>query len=80
MGKYTKEFKLKIANEVLEGKSYTQIEREYGILRGTAYIWVSRLKLGKELNDNRGKHNQQEYDEYEFLKKSFALLKKIRIK
>ena len=80
MGKYTKEFKLIIANEILEGKGYTQIEREYGILRGTAYTWVSRLKLGKELNDNRGKHNQKEYDEYEFLKKSFALLKKIRTK
>ena len=80
MAKYSKEFKLKIVEEAIKGKAYTAIEREYNILRGTAFTWVKRFKTGKSFEDKRGKKRQIEYDEYEFLKKASALLENLRSK
>ena len=83
MAKHTTEFKQFIVNErILQGKSYTQIEREHGVLRGTTYQWVQKHKKGRLHIDKRTERDQQKAkdQEYEFLKKSFALLKEIRSK
>lgn len=80
MEKYTIEFKVKIANEIINGKGYTEVESEYGVLRGTSYQWVKRLKTGKGFEDKRSNNNRKNYDETEFLKKSLALLNEIRFR
>lgn len=81
MGKHTNEFKRFIVEErIVQKKPYTQIEREHGVLRGTVYQWVERYKAGTlhiDFRETKKTTNQNEI-EYEFLKKSFALLKKIR--
>lgn len=83
MAKHSDEFKRFIVEErLVQKKPYTQIEREHGVLRGTVYQWVERHKAGTLDIDFREKNkptNQKEI-EYEFLKKSFALLKEIRSK
>ena len=83
MAKYTTEFKQFIVEErLVRKKPFTQIEREHGILRGTVHLWVRRYNEGtlhirfRETN----KSSYQKEMEYEFLKKSFALLKEIRSK
>ena len=83
MGKHTTEFKRFIVEERLTHKKpYTQIEREHGVLRGTVYQWVERHKAGTLAINFRERNKSQDKKEieYEFLKKSFALLKEIRSK
>jgi transposase-like protein len=83
MAKHSSKFKRFIAEEkVLRKKSYVQIEKEHGVLRGTAYTWVKKYEDGTLHIDKRtikDTHIAKE-KEYEFLKKSFALLKEIRSK
>lgn len=81
MGKVSNEFKLKIVEQrVINKKTFIEIEQEYGVLRGTAYSWVKRYKAGTLFQDRRGGGKEDKYDDYEFLKKSLALLKEIRSK
>jgi len=81
MGKVSNEFKLKIVEErIINKKKYTEIEKEYGVRTGTAYTWVKRYKEGVLFQDGRGGGAKDSYDDYEFLKKSLALLKEIRSK
>ena len=83
MAKYTDEFKKFVVEEkLINNKPYTQIESEHRVLRGTVHQWVKRYQNGtlfinfKEVNKSKDRKEQ----EYEFLKKSFALLKEIRSK
>lgn len=83
MAKYSHEFKLFIIEErLLRKKTLQQIEIEHGILRSTTHNWVKRYNEGslfinkRTINDRKTKEEM----EYEFLKKSFALLKEIRSK
>ncbi len=81
MAKISNEFKLKIVEErIINKKTFIEIEREHGVLRGTAYSWVKRYKAGTLFQDKRGAGKKDTYDDYEFLKKSLALLKEIRSK
>jgi len=83
MAKYSDEFKKFIVEErLIYKKGYQQIEREHGVLRGTVYPWVQKFKNGTLFIDFRhnNKSENKKEQEYEFLKKSFALLKKIRSK
>lgn len=81
MGKVSNEFKLKIVEErIINNKTFIEIEQQYGVLRGTAYVWVKRYKKGTLFIDERQKIKKETYDDYEFLKKSLALLKEIRSK
>lgn len=81
MGKVSNEFKLKIVEErIINKKTFIEIEREHGVLRGTAYSWVKRYKSGTLFQDGRVGGEKNTYDDYEFLKKSLALLKEIRSK
>lgn len=83
MARYTNEFKRKIVDEkLIKGKSYPIIEQEFGVLRGTVYQWVRKYEEGTLFIDKRTIKDKQEKEkkEYEFLKKSFALLKEIRSK
>jgi transposase-like protein len=83
MAKYTNEFKQLIVEErLLKRKTLQQIEIEHGVLRSTTHTWVKRYREGtlfinkRTISDRRIKEEM----EYEFLKKSFALLKEIRSK
>ena len=81
MAKYSNEFKQFIVEErLLKKKTLPQIEIEYGILRGTTHNWVKRFKEGSLFINKRTIKDRKtkEEMEYEFLKKSFALLKEIR--
>lgn len=83
MGKPKAEFKMFIVEQrLIEKKSYVQIEREHGVLRGTTYAWVKNFENGTLFIDKRKIKNKQKSQEleYEFLKKCFALLKEIRVK
>lgn len=81
MAKISNEFKLKIVEErIINKKTFIEIEREHGVLRGTAFSWVKRYKAGTLFQDGRGGGEKESYDDYEFLKKSLALLKEIRSK
>ena len=80
MGKYAYEYKKRMIDEkVINKKSYRYIEKEFGVLRGTLFQWIRKDKEGTLNEDNRGKPTK-EYDDIEFLKKSYALLKEIRSK
>ena len=83
MAKYSAEFKEFIVNQrLVHKKTFVEIEREHGVLRGTTYQWLQKYKEGKLFIDKRLITDQQaaKEQEYEFLKKSFALLKEIRSK
>jgi len=81
MGKVSNEFKLKIVEErIINKKTFIEIEQEHHVLRGTAYSWVERYKEGTLFKDRRMVRGKDKYDDYEFLKKSLALLKEIRSK
>ena len=82
MAKYSNEFKRKIIEErLINKKSFVDIEREFGVLRGTTFQWVKKFSKGELWLDKRTFNNRQkEIDEYEFLKKSYSLLKDIRSK
>lgn len=83
MAKYSKGFKKFIIEErLLKKKTLQQIELEHGIVRSTTHTWVKRYNEGtlfinkRTIKDRKTKEEM----EYEFLKKSFALLKGIRSK
>lgn len=79
MGKPSRELKKRVVQARHKGKSYSWIERNMGVLRGTAYQWVNRYKRGTLHIDRRTKEfNSGEQNDYEFLKKCFALLEEIR--
>jgi len=81
MGKISNEFKLKIVEErIINKKTFIEIEDEHGVLRGTAFSWVKQYKEGTLFKDGRHDGEKESYDDYEFLKKSLALLKEIRSK
>ena len=83
MAKHSDEFKKMIVEErLLKKKPFTQIEREHGVLRGTTSLWVKKYKQGTLFINFRQKNKTKDRKEkeYEFLKKSFALLKEIRSK
>lgn len=83
MAKYTNEFKQFIVEErLLKKKTLQQIEIEQGVLRSTTHTWVKRYKEGTLFINKRtiADRKTKEEMEYEFLKKSFALLKEIRSK
>lgn len=83
MGKPSKELKDFIVRErLVKKKSYRQIEREHGVLQGTVHTWVKRYQEGTLHIDKRKIEHKEarEIQEYEFLKKCFALLKEIRSK
>ena len=82
MGKHTKRTyseKEKIVLEILSGRSYSSVSRKYNIRSGTIANW-KRIYLEGNLNkDNRGRRSE-EAEDVEILKKSYALLMKIRSK
>ncbi len=83
MGKQTKrsyEEKKKIVEEKLSGKTYSYLCEKYNVTKpGTIANWKKKY-LGGTLNeDNRGKPKTQ-VEDIEILKKSYALLMKIRSK
>lgn len=82
MARYSNEFKRKIVEErLIHNKGFVDIEREHGVLRGTLFKWIKKFNKGELYLDKRTFNNKQkEIDEYEFLKKSYALLKDIRSK
>jgi transposase-like protein len=82
MARYSNEFKRKMVEErLINKKGYVDIEREHGVLRGTLFQWIQKFNSGELYLDKRNLSNKQkEIDEYEFLKKSYALLKDIRSK
>jgi transposase-like protein len=82
MARYSNEFKRKMVEErLIHKKGFVDIEREHGVLRGTLFQWIEKFNKGELYIDKRTfSNNQKEIDEYEFLKKSFALLKEIRSK
>lgn len=79
MGEVRNELKKKVVQARRDGKSYVWIERNYGVVRGTAYRWVQRESNGTLYIDKRTiEHRPKQEDDYEFLKKCSALLVKIR--
>jgi len=82
MARYSNEFKRKMVEErLINKKGFVEIEREHGVLRGTLFQWIEKFNKGELYLDKRTFNNKQkEIDEYEFLKKSYALLKDIRSK
>lgn len=77
MGKVSDELKMKVVKARLEeNKSYVWIEDNLGVLRGTTYSWVKRYHEETLFKD--GRKTRRNYNDLDFLKKSFALLKKIR--
>lgn len=82
MGKHTKrtyEEKLKIVQEVLKGRTYSSVSEEYNVRSGTIANWKRKHLEGTLHIDNRGKP-KREVEDIEILKKSYALLMKIRKK
>ena len=83
MAKYSNKFKQFIIEErLLKKKTLQQIEIEHGIVRSTTHNWVKRYNEGSLFINKRTIKDRKtkEEMEYEFLKKSFALLKEIRSK
>ncbi|MDF9825263.1 transposase-like protein [Breznakia sp. PF5-3] len=82
MGKHLKrsyELKKKIVEELLQGMSYTAVSKKYDIRSGTIANWKKKYLNGTLAIDKRGR-KQQEIEDIEILKKSYALLKEIRSK
>lgn len=83
MGKQTKrsyEEKKKIVEEKLAGKTYSYLCEKYNVSGpGTIANWKKRYLEGTLQQDNRGKP-VVEVEDIEILKKSYALLMKIRSK
>lgn len=82
MGKHVKrsyEEKKLIVEEVLSGRSYSSVSKEFNVRSGTIANW-KRKHLDGTLNiDNRGKPRQK-IEDIDILKKSYALLMEIRNK
>ena len=80
MGKHTKrtyEEKKHIVEEILKGRSYSSVGLEFNVRSGTIANWKKKYLEGKLNQDNRGK-KPEEVEDIEILKKSYALLMKIR--
>ena len=80
--KRTYEEKKKIVEELLNGASYSYLAKKYNISRtGTIANWKTKYLEGTLAIDNRGiQKSQQECEDIEILKKSYALLMEIRNK
>lgn len=84
MGKNKKwdiETKIKIVEQLNEGRSYKSICQEYGITSSGMIANWKRVYNNGELKDNKpGRPVKNEAEEYEILKKCYAQLMKIRSK
>ena len=83
MGKHKKrtlEDKVKIVKEFKKGASINYLMKKYEISNsGTVSRWNKEYDDGKLGIDNRGKRkSQQEIEDIDILKKSYALLMEIR--
>ncbi len=80
---WTNEEKLQIVNEHLNGASIHMLMKKYNIKSsGTVTFWKKKYLNNELFIDKRGapKNALNKDLEYEILKKSYALLKKIRTK
>ena len=75
--KRTYEEKLKIVQEVLNGKSYQIVSEKYDVLPGTIANWKRQLLEGTLHLDRRGR-KAGEVEDIEIIKKSYTVLMKIR--
>lgn len=83
MGKHknwTLDEKVKIVKEFKQGATISYLMKKYDIPSwGTVSVWNKKYDEGKLNIDNRGKKKyKQELDDIDILKKSYALLMKIR--
>lgn len=78
--KRTLEEKVKIVKEFKKGATISYLNNKYGISgTGTISRWSQEYDEGKLGIDNRGKRkSQQEIEDIDILKKSYALLMEIR--
>lgn len=78
--KRTLEEKVKIVKEFKKGATISYLNNKYGISgTGTISRWSKEYDEGKLGIDNRGKRkSQQEIEDIDILKKSYALLMEIR--
>jgi len=78
--KWTLEEKVKIVKEFKKGATISYLNNKYGISgMGTVSRWNQEYDEGKLGVDNRGKRKtQREIEDIDILKKSYALLMKIR--
>lgn len=78
--KWTTEEKVKIVKEFKKGATISYLMKKYDIPSwGTVSVWNRKYDNGKLGIDNRGKRkNQQEIEDIDILKKSYALLMEIR--
>jgi len=77
--KWTIEEKIKIVKEYLEGSSVNQLRKKYSIKStGTITSWKNKYLNGELINKPKGRPKYDKEMEYEILKKSYALLIKIR--
>lgn len=78
--KWTLEEKIKIIKEFKKGATISYLNNKYGISgTGTVSRWNQEYDKGILDVDNRGKRkSQQEIEDIDILKKSYALLMEIR--
>ena len=78
--KWTLEEKVKIVSEFKKGSTISYLMKKYDIPScGTVSAWNRKYDEGKLETDNRGKRKiQQEIEDIDILKKSYALLIEIR--
>ena len=78
--KWTYNQKVQIVNEFKSGATISYLNNKYGIPgMGTISRWNKEFDEGKLGIDNRGKRkSQQEIEDIDILKKSYALLMEIR--
>ena len=76
----TLEEKIKIVKEFKKGATISYLNNKYGISgTGTTSRWNQEYDEGRLGVDNRGKRkSQQEIEDIDILKKSYALLMEIR--
>ena len=80
--KWTLDQKIKIVKEFKSGSTISYLNNKYGISGfGTVSRWNQEYDKGILGQDNRGKRKyNKELEDIEILKKSYALLMKIRSK
>lgn len=78
--KWTIEKKIKIVKEFKKGATISYLMKKYDIPSwSTVSVWNRKYDEGKLKIDNRGKKkSQQEIENIDILKKSYALLMEIR--